>query len=232
MYLPRKEKGFTLIELLVVIAIIAILAAILFPVFAKAREAARKSACTSNVSQLGKAMMMYVIDNDSMYPPRADYTAAAPAPPGSVPCKPCRRADWRVYAMPYTKNTQLFICPSDTGIPTVITTEPSNQALPRPSRLADFLGNGAVAGGSSYCLNTVVSRLGSEAAIVQPADTYMGAEIWSWHYGAEALTYFQSGVGAPQRIAYFCDGHAKVVHEKAIALQCAPPAAPGIGPVP
>jgi prepilin-type N-terminal cleavage/methylation domain-containing protein/prepilin-type processing-associated H-X9-DG protein len=64
-----KKRGFTLIELLVVIAIIAILAAILFPVFAKAREKARQAACLSNVKQLGLAMMMYVDDNDSTYPP-------------------------------------------------------------------------------------------------------------------------------------------------------------------
>src|SRR4051794_29698317 len=67
-----KKRGFTLIELLVVIAIIAILAAILFPVFAQAREAARKAACTSNLKQLGNAFMLYVQDYDETYPP-IDY---------------------------------------------------------------------------------------------------------------------------------------------------------------
>ena len=62
------KKGFTLIELLVVIAIIAILAAILFPVFAKAREKARQTACLSNLKQLGTAMMMYTIDFDDQLP--------------------------------------------------------------------------------------------------------------------------------------------------------------------
>jgi len=65
---PRKSDGFTLIELLVVIAIIAILAAILFPVFAQAREKARQTSCTSNMKQIGTAMMMYVQDNDESYP--------------------------------------------------------------------------------------------------------------------------------------------------------------------
>ena len=64
-----KKRGFTLIELLVVIAIIAILAAILFPVFARAREAARKSSCQSNLKQFGSAFMMYTQDYDECFPP-------------------------------------------------------------------------------------------------------------------------------------------------------------------
>src|SRR5438105_3098615 len=66
---PSTRRGFTLIELLVVIAIIAILAAILFPVFAQAREAARKASCLSNENQMGKATMMYVQDFDGCYYP-------------------------------------------------------------------------------------------------------------------------------------------------------------------
>src|SRR6187431_2992756 len=63
------QRGFTLIKLLVVIAIIAILAAILFPVFAQAREKARQTTCTSNMKNLGLAIMMYVQDYDETYPP-------------------------------------------------------------------------------------------------------------------------------------------------------------------
>src|SRR5689334_25380125 len=62
------RRAFTLIELLVVIAIIAVLAAILFPVFAQAREMARKTVCVSNQKQIGAALMMYVADNDEVYP--------------------------------------------------------------------------------------------------------------------------------------------------------------------
>jgi prepilin-type N-terminal cleavage/methylation domain-containing protein len=227
LFSSRGARGFTLIELLVVIAIIAILAAILFPVFAKARESARRTACVSNVRQLSTAMMMYVSDYDQTYPPRMP----PPPAPGGIPCKPCRTVDWRLYAMPYVKNTQLFICPSDSNIPAVLANEPANQAAPRPRRLADFGFGGGVFGGSSYCLNVVVTRLGTEASIVQPADTYLGAEIWSWH-SSDALQYFQTGTGHPARIAYYCDGHAKVTSELAIQQQCVPPSAPGIGPVP
>ena len=65
---PHRRRGFTLIELLVVIAIIAILAAILFPVFAQAREAARKTSCVSNMWQVGIAFTMYTQDYDECYP--------------------------------------------------------------------------------------------------------------------------------------------------------------------
>ena len=83
----RRARGFTLIELLVVIAIIAVLAAILFPVFARAREQARLSVCTSNVKQLGLALNMYANDYDGLYPdhdrsnPDATYArGGTPAP--------------------------------------------------------------------------------------------------------------------------------------------------------
>ncbi|MDH7571512.1 MAG: prepilin-type N-terminal cleavage/methylation domain-containing protein, partial [Armatimonadota bacterium] len=69
---PVKKRGFTLIELLVVIAIIAILAAILFPVFARARENARKSTCLNNMKQVGAGLLMYAQDYDEVLPPRND----------------------------------------------------------------------------------------------------------------------------------------------------------------
>ena len=95
--------GFTLIELLVVIAIIAILAAILFPVFARARENARRASCQSNMKQLGLGMLQYAQDYDEKY---SDATVG-----------------WGGAIFPYVKSTQVYVCPSDS----------SSAAMPRMS---------------------------------------------------------------------------------------------------
>ena len=101
----RSKKGFTLIELLVVIAIIAILAAILFPVFARAREKAKNAACQSNLKQIGLAFAMYVNDYDERYPVNDVFGKDAPGVSG-------QRARWWAIIRPYVKNLQLGICPS------------------------------------------------------------------------------------------------------------------------
>ncbi|MFH1855115.1 MAG: DUF1559 domain-containing protein [bacterium] len=95
-----KKSGFTLIELLVVIAIIAILAAILFPVFAKAREKARQTSCLSNEKQIALAVIMYAGDYDETLPPYYSF--------GSL-------TYWVDMVMPYCKNTQMFACPSNSN---------------------------------------------------------------------------------------------------------------------
>jgi prepilin-type N-terminal cleavage/methylation domain-containing protein/prepilin-type processing-associated H-X9-DG protein len=96
----QRRTGFTLIELLVVIAIIAILAAILFPVFAKAREKARQTACLSNARQLVTGLMQYVQDHDEMLP--AEVAAVVPGEDGGIV--------WQID--PYVKSQQLWVCPS------------------------------------------------------------------------------------------------------------------------
>lgn len=103
------RRGFTLIELLVVIAIIAILAAILFPVFAKAREKARQASCLSNVKQLGLAILQYVQDYDETFPITGwPNTESVTWPNGTVTFT----NPWFLKVYPYTKNIQVFNCPS------------------------------------------------------------------------------------------------------------------------
>ena len=101
-FLMKKHKfqAFTLIELLVVIAIIAILAAILFPVFARARENARRSSCSSNLKQIGLGIMQYAQDYDEKFPSRFYGSGGFNS--------------WRRVTFPYTKSTQIYECPSNT----------------------------------------------------------------------------------------------------------------------
>jgi len=123
--MPRK--GFTLIELLVVIAIIAILAAILFPVFARAREQAKKSSCLANIKQLGLGMLMYVQDYDERFP-NGRYIAGGAAGPLTDGTQVHHgwawmvNPTWRAYVTgvyhrdivsPYIKNDQIWLCPSE-----------------------------------------------------------------------------------------------------------------------
>jgi prepilin-type N-terminal cleavage/methylation domain-containing protein len=100
----HKERGFTLIELLVVIAIIAILAAILFPVFARARESARRSGCLSNMKQVTTGILMYTQDYDEVLPFSQDGDI------GNYATSP--KAVWINATMPYVKNKQVWYCPS------------------------------------------------------------------------------------------------------------------------
>lgn len=109
-----KRKGFTLIELLVVIAIIAILAAILFPVFARAREKARQASCQSNLKQIAIACNMYMSDYDNTAP----YLNRGPGNQtddwvnGSPVISSTGKYTWAVSFQPYVKNAQIFQCPS------------------------------------------------------------------------------------------------------------------------
>lgn len=103
------KKGFTLIELLVVIAIIAILAAILLPVFARARENARKATCQSNIKQLASGWMQYTQDYDEMTIP---YSSTGGS--GGVAFAP-----WNRVIQPYLKSSDVFKCPSSTNVQSI-----------------------------------------------------------------------------------------------------------------
>src|SRR5713101_8731815 len=99
-----RKRGFTLIELLVVIAIIAISAAILFPVFAQAREKARQTHCLSNVRQVAAALSMYVQDNDETFPP-VGYASFENGPPCFF--------SFAFGIMPYQRNADIWGCPTN-----------------------------------------------------------------------------------------------------------------------
>lgn len=149
------RKGFTLIELLVVIAIIAILAAILFPVFAKAREKARQTSCLNNLKQIGTAFIQYAQDYDERYPiywrPQLQTDPASPgfifnSSNGTLGGK---YTCWMDFIYPYIKNSQVFVCPSavlrEAGAPSYgynrlisMSTNPAT-GLPAPRSLGDIL---------------------------------------------------------------------------------------------
>jgi len=172
--MSRTRHGFTLIELLVVIAIIAILAAILFPVFARAREKARQTSCLSNVKQIGLGMLMYIQDYDERLPVHY-YTAG----------------DGNRYSIiqvvhPYIRNIDVWDCPSaslSTG--------------------RDSSGNPAFLGERSYGWNHLIfawyeTKL---ASIKKPAETVIAADTCMDSWGPGRLYYPSYGIGYNEAIA-------------------------------
>lgn len=157
-----KTSGFTLIELLVVIAIIAILAAILFPVFSMAREKARQTSCLSNQKQLGTAILMYIQDYDEAMP--LAYGAVnglwqslryIPVPYNWVPGQSQAQYDsnncfWANSTYAYTKNYQLLACPS-AGNARITGTYPASSIAPVP---VTYSYNGDLHGYSDAGINT------------------------------------------------------------------------------
>jgi prepilin-type N-terminal cleavage/methylation domain-containing protein/prepilin-type processing-associated H-X9-DG protein len=124
------RRGFTLIELLVVIAIIAILAAILFPVFAKARAKAQQNSCLSNVKQLMLGCLMYSSDNDNVW-----FTYDAVQSQRTTTPAANEQLAWVVAINPYVKNSQIYLCPNATATNTQANCPPTGGT-------SDYVANG------------------------------------------------------------------------------------------
>jgi len=156
MGIRRNKRAFTLIELLVVIAIIAILASILFPVFARARENARRASCSSNMKQIGLAIVQYTQDYDEKYPVQLQSSTTSVT--NFTTATGANVSNWAFEIYPYLNNWQILTCPS--SIPSTSTAPPSG------NNSNSYLGNGVIfrhptSGGISL------------ATIQEPSDTIM-----------------------------------------------------------
>jgi len=211
------SRGFTLIELLVVIAIIAILAAILFPVFAKAREQARMSACTSNFRQYSNAFLMYIQDYDETLPM---WSVPTQFKPGEL-----NLTTWDLLLQTYIKNFGVSRCPSD-PFPAFFEFKDGSKIYRSYTAPRNILWNPEKANirGSLYPMKL--------AFATQPADTLLmfeknqGAEVNGWPYpgnrhptsswtNADAFENYQQCAWERHgdRInALFVDGHVKAMH--------------------
>jgi len=197
----RRYKAFTLIELLVVIAIIALLAAILFPVFARARENARRSSCMNNLKQIGIGMQQYIQDADESFPPSQPTNTASPGDGDT----------FVTILRPYVKSEQIFICPSasskplTTTIPTAIPAIDLRWDAPAPPWRMRSQGS---YGANGNLLTTPSVAL---ADVQQTAKTLLAFDC-TWYSGIAVIdTPVQ---GARHRHLegmnfVFCDGHAK-----------------------
>lgn len=164
------KKGFTLIELLVVIAIIAILAAILFPVFGRARENARRSSCQSNMKQIGLGVKQYIQDYDEKFP---IALVEVGTPDGIFQAG---ESGWAASMQPYLKSVQIFQCPSETNPPS------ASSAATNAAGYNDYWANFNVIGGSGGV---------SEASIEAQALTVLNGDG-----SGQALANYTDGTAA------------------------------------
>jgi prepilin-type N-terminal cleavage/methylation domain-containing protein/prepilin-type processing-associated H-X9-DG protein len=210
-----RRRGFTLIELLVVIAIIAILAAILFPVFAKAREKARQTSCLSNLRQMGTAAIMYAQDYDGTWVPLS-------LPDLVLYGVPVGGHTWQVGIQPYSKSYQIQDCPSFACEPRWCsgTCGASCCSTGSTGRYRGGYGanrgcvpaNSGTADGIEGCYNGPLGK--TDAAIAMPAETvfatdsmcYVVSEAPAWPLQFTCRIAFPHNAGIN---ITWCDGHSK-----------------------
>jgi prepilin-type N-terminal cleavage/methylation domain-containing protein len=178
----KRTAGFTLIELLVVISIIGLLAAILFPVFARARENARRTSCASNLKQIGLGLMQYVQDYDGTYPYLVADTSDV------------THTRWMDVVQPYVKSAQLFNCPG-------------NVRKTNNNKVASYTGPGSASAGS-YAMNGGIlqNTTGAPLSSVVPLIGSPASRLASTVAGMQGYTMKQATVAAPATTAWVADG--------------------------
>jgi len=198
-----SRRGFTLIELLVVIGIIGILAGILFPVFARVHEKGRQTSCQSNLHQIGLAMDMYVQDYGGRYP-WDDLTVGG----GQEGVDPTW--SWRLMLQPYTRNVQVFVCPSEPDLSSFNATWPDYEQT------------------AGYAINHVHwdNDLGTDAEpppghrsseVRYPSQTILLTDFTGdyaiSHFGTQEHGFMRTDAAATRHNGganyLFCDGHGK-----------------------
>jgi prepilin-type N-terminal cleavage/methylation domain-containing protein/prepilin-type processing-associated H-X9-DG protein len=192
-----SRKGFTLIELLVVVAIISLLAAILFPVFARARENARRASCMSNLKQIALGFRMYIQDYDEKLPTWNGSSAT------SANVTASNTYGWADSLQPYLKSTQIFQCPSD-----------SSSANSFTSALGGLTPDPSKSGYTDYWMNITASNI-SDASFNSPSTTVLLGEVLGndssgtyWNSTSQAYAAGGASVaaGGPANEQYACNG--------------------------
>lgn len=213
----RSRKGFTLIELLVVIAIIAILAAILFPVFQKVRENARKTSCLSNQKQIGLATVQYVQDSDETFPPLAVYNNGVQgtgvgtivnSTTGTSRVGNGTPVGFFDAIQPYVKSLQVMHCPDD---PTPQNSDPLATGVPPAYTTAytSYFYNSRIGAPKGWPYLGIYDGPGLPlASVILPSSTIITGDA----------SAFNAGDGFPYNNGFYCRFH---ITDKAADPNCA-----------